>query len=112
MMKYKLMRKADHANLIHVQINRDRHVKTRQVSPVLGLANVRCIKSKDVWIKQILVEEDIGLCVLTIPGLTVTTYHGLTARIEITMVIEWTTLFEITENEVEVWKIHVDIGGE
>ena len=40
MMKDKLMRKADHPNLIHVQIDRDRHVKTRQVNLVLELANV------------------------------------------------------------------------
>ena len=65
MMEYKLVRKVDHANLIHVQIDRDRHVKTRQVNLVLGLANVRSVKNKDVWIKQILVEEDIDLCVLT-----------------------------------------------
>ena len=46
-MEYKLMRKADHANLIHVQIDRDRHAKTRQVNLVLGLTNVRPVKNKD-----------------------------------------------------------------
>ena len=45
MMEYKLMRKADHSNLIHVQIDRDRHIKTRQVNLVLGLLNVRSVKN-------------------------------------------------------------------
>ena len=60
--KYKLMRQGYHANLIH---DRDRHVKTRQVNLIRGLANERSIKNRDVWIKQILVEENIDLCILT-----------------------------------------------
>ena len=52
-------------NLVRVNVISDRHVQTKSKNITLGMANVRSIKNKDVWMKQLIIENKIDICVLT-----------------------------------------------
>ena len=54
-------------NLISINTTHPAHTAPGTNSKYIniGLVNTRSVKNKDIWLKQVLTEEDVDLCVLT-----------------------------------------------
>lgn len=68
--EYEKNRGIHHHNLTSVNIIKDRHLKSKSCNLTMGLVNVRSVKNKDIWLKQVMTEENIDICVMTETWLT------------------------------------------
>ena len=61
---FKRTRGICHSNLVNINLSKDRYTKCNVKNLSCGLVNVRSVKNKDIWLKQLLSEE-IDICILT-----------------------------------------------